>query len=86
MQVGSISEDQTSFDIHNLDDSDTVLHKRDDRNTLIFKDEKSRIHVLDRTVLVPELWHKELLWKHLVVEWLVQYSIRLSKIRRLANY
>jgi len=55
MQVGSISEDQTSFDIHNLDESDTVLQKRDGRNTLIFKDEKSRIHVLDRTVLVPDI-------------------------------
>ncbi len=55
MQVGQIAEDHTSFDIHSLDETDTVLQKRNGRNTLIFKDEKSRIHVLDRTVQVPTI-------------------------------
>jgi len=51
MQVGVFAGN--TFDIYGYDETQTVLQKRHYRNTLLFKDEEQRLHVLDRTITPP---------------------------------
>ena len=50
MQVGLITENGTSFDILEYPETDSVLSRQTGRNRFIYKDEHSRMVILERQI------------------------------------
>ena len=55
MQTGQITEDRTSFDISDLDETNSVLVRNHGITKFIYKDEQDRAVILTRTEAIPSV-------------------------------